>query len=58
MTKKAGEIMAVFLKKYIKPPLDEMELVHQRTPLNLCLHWSDNCISIGTETNQYKIQRI
>jgi len=58
MTKKAGKIMAVFLKKYIKPPLDEMELVHQRTPLNLCLNWSDNGISIGTETNQYKIQRV
>ncbi|RKZ46838.1 MAG: restriction endonuclease [Candidatus Parabeggiatoa sp. nov. 2] len=58
MEKKAGEIMSIFLTKYIKPPIEAMELITDNTPVDLFLRWSDDCVSIRTDKNNYEIHRL
>jgi len=57
MQGKAGAIMSVFLTNYIKPPLEAMELSTLNTPLDLSLRWSDDCVTIASEKNNYEIHR-
>lgn len=58
MAKKAGEIMSIFISKYIKPPLEAMELITHHIPLELFLKWSDDSVTICTENNNYEIPRL
>ena len=57
MEEQAGEIMGVFIAKYIKPAIklvDEMELSHLQ---KLTLEWNESNIVISNTTKKYTILR-
>jgi hypothetical protein len=52
MESKAGKIMAVFLERYIRPPLSEMAKHEDAKPENIQLSWTQSEICIqGTNAN-------
>ena len=52
MDSKAGKTMAVFLERYIRPPLSEMAKHGNAEPEKIQLSWTQNEICIqGTNAN-------
>jgi hypothetical protein len=54
---KAGDMMSIFIKQYIKPPIAAMESILQPTPLDLSLRWTENQILIMAVENYYQLNR-
>jgi hypothetical protein len=57
MDAKAGRTMAVFLERYIRPPLTEMTKRAETQPLSLKLSWCDDEIRIQGADASIKIPR-
>ena len=54
---KAGSIMAKFVEKYIRPPLDAIDDIRDNALMKLELSWSDTHISISSDSENYRINR-
>lgn len=57
METQAGEIMSVFLEKYIRPPLQTMTETEEQEIQDVNLRWSDQNIIISSERDRYIIDR-
>ena len=57
MDAKAGRTMAVFLERYIRPPLTEMATHEDTAPESIQLSWSPQEILVQGATEQIRIQR-
>lgn len=57
MEEKAGDVMSVFLEKYIRPPLAEMATRENMPLQNLNLRWTDSEIIIQGGNEEYIIPR-
>jgi hypothetical protein len=57
MEDKAGDVMSIFLEKYIRPPLAEMAAKENLPLANINLRWSENEIVIEGGTEKYIIPR-
>jgi hypothetical protein len=57
MEDEAGDVMSIFLEKYIRPPLVEMAEKEDLPLANISLSWSDNEIIIEGDTERYTISR-
>lgn len=53
----AGQILSVYVEKYIRPPIDAIGVIDNRLPLNINLSWSEKSISIASENAKYEIRR-
>ena len=53
----AGQILSVFVEKYIRPPIAATGVIDSRIPLSLNLSWSEKSISIASESAKYEIRR-
>jgi hypothetical protein len=52
MESKAGKTMAVFIERYIRPPLSEMAKYEEAKPEKILLSWTQGEICIeGTKAN-------
>jgi hypothetical protein len=57
MEEEAGEVISVFIDKYIKPPIEKMGSIERMLPERLSLCWTDTTISIKNATDSYDIIR-
>lgn len=57
MDDRAGEIMSIFLERYIRPPLAEMAAKENLPLLDINLRWSDNEIIIESDLDRCAIPR-
>ncbi len=57
MDEKAGETMAAFLEKYIRPPLTEMAKHEDAWPEALELSWTTDAITIKGKRASYRVPR-
>jgi len=57
MESKAGDTMAVFLERYIKPPLAELARREDAGPEALELTWTDEAVTIKGRSASYRIPR-
>lgn len=57
MESKAGDTMAIFLKRYIQPPLTEMARYEDAGPEALELTWTDEAVTIKGTRASYRVQR-
>jgi hypothetical protein len=57
MESKAGRIMAVFLERYIKPPLTEMANYEEALPQRLELSWTKEAITVKGTKSSLRIPR-
>ena len=53
----AGQILSVYVKKYIRPPIHAIEVIDNRLPLELNLSWGEKSILIASENAKYEIRR-
>ena len=53
----AGQILSTFVTKYIRPAIDAIGVIDNRTPLDLKLSWGEKSISIASENAKYEIRR-
>ncbi|EJY5651580.1 hypothetical protein OGN88_001737 [Vibrio cholerae] len=58
MEQEAGDVVSVFIEKYIKPAIQGIEEVEIEYPKSLNLRWSDQTIEISDEAASYVIQRV
>lgn len=58
MEQEAGEVVSVFIDKYIKPAIQGIEGIEIEYPKSINLRWSDQTIEISDESNTYVINRI
>jgi len=58
MEEEAGEVVSVFIEKYIKPAIQGIEEIEIDLPKSINLSWSDQQIEISDETSSYVIQRL
>ncbi len=54
---KSGEILSMFVQKYIRPPIESLEEIHHNTPPDLCLQWRKRSVSIKSPSRAYVIKR-
>lgn len=57
MDQQAGEIMSVFLEKYIRPPLAAMSHLDKQTIQSMHLRWTNNSVVLETSDEKYEIPR-
>ena len=57
MEEEAGEVVSVFIEKYIKPAIQGIEEIEINLPTSVNLSWSDEHIKISDKTASYVIQR-
>ena len=57
MESKAGNIMSIFLEKYIKPPIQKVSALAGQEIQNIQMSWVEECIIISTSEFQYIINR-
>ena len=57
INEKSGEILSIFVQKYIRPPIESIEGLHQNTPPDLYLQWRDNSVLIKSPSSEYLIER-
>lgn len=55
--KKSGEILSMFVKKYIRPPIESFEEIHHHTPPDLYLQWRERSVLIKSPSGEYWIER-
>ena len=53
----AGPILSVYVKQYIRPPINAIEVIDNKIPLELNLSWSEKSILIASENAKYDISR-
>lgn len=53
----AGQILSTFVTNYIRPAIDAIGVIDNRTPMSLNLSWSEKSISIASENAKYEIRR-
>ena len=53
----AGQILAVYVKKYLRPPINAIEVIDDKIPLELNLSWSEKSVLIASENAKYEISR-
>ena len=53
----AGQILSTFVTKYIRPAIDAIGVIDNRTPLSLNLSWGEKSISIASGNAKYEIRR-
>lgn len=58
MEDEAGEVISIFIEKYIKPPIQGIEEVEVTFPSSINLSWSDKTIEISDGSSTYVINRI
>lgn len=58
MEEEAGEVVSVFINKYIKPAISEIEKVEIPLLQSIKLNFSENSIEISNDDNSYVIDRI
>lgn len=58
MEEEAGEVVSVFIEKYIKPAIQGIEEIEIDLPRSINLRWSDQQVEISDETASYVIQRL
>ena len=54
---KSGEILSLFVQKYIRPPIESLENTHQNNPPDLCLQWRNHSVLIKSLSRVYVIER-
>ena len=57
MEQEAGDVNSVFIDKYIKPVIQNIEEVDINEIANITLSWSDELVSISSDTDEYNIER-
>ena len=57
MEEEAGEVISVFVDKYIKPVIKDIESIDILEPQSITLNWSDNKIIVSNEHDTYPINR-
>ncbi|KAA3662155.1 MAG: restriction endonuclease [Chloroflexi bacterium] len=57
MDQQAGEIMSVFLEKYIRPPLATMSNFDKEVIQNIRLSWTNESVILETSNETYEILR-
>ena len=57
MAEQAGNIISVFIEKYIKPAIQNIEAVSIMNPHSLTLSWTNNKVVISNGENTYSIDR-
>jgi hypothetical protein len=57
MEEQAGSIISVFIEKYIKPAIQDIESVSIMHPQSLTLSWTNNKIVISSGENTYSTDR-
>ena len=55
--KKSGEILSMFVEKYIRPPIESFEEIHHKTPPDLYLQWRERSGKIKSPSGEYWIER-
>lgn len=58
MEQEAGEVISVFIEKYIKPAIQGIEEIEIEYPKSINLSWSDQEIEISDGASSYVIKRI
>ncbi|MNJ71455.1 hypothetical protein D3C77_679980 [compost metagenome] len=58
MEEEAGNVVSVFIEKYIKPAIQGIEEIEIDYPKSINLSWSGQEIEISDSTASYIIQRI
>ncbi len=58
MEQEAGDVVSVFIEKYIKPAIRGIEEVEIEYPKSLNLRWSDQTIEISDEIASYVVRRV
>lgn len=57
INEKSGEILSIFVEKYIRPPIESIEGIHQNIPPDLYLQWRDSAVLIKSPSSEYLIER-
>lgn len=57
MEQEAGDVISVFIDKYIKPVIQNIEEIDINEIASITLSWSDEIVSISSDTNEYNIER-
>ena len=57
MEDEAGEIVSIFVSRYIKPVIKRVEEFELERPCNITLEWANDQITISSENAEYRIQR-
>ncbi len=57
INEKSGEILSIFVQKYIRPPIESIEGLRQNTPPDLYLQWRDSSVLIKSPSSEYLIER-
>lgn len=58
MEQEAGEVISVFIEKYIKPAIQGIEAIEIEYPKSISLAWSDQEIEISDGAASYLIKRV
>ncbi len=57
MELEAGDVISVFIDKYIKPVIQSIEDVDINEVNNITLNWGEELVSIRSDTEEYNIER-
>lgn len=57
MKEKSGDVISVFIEKYIRPAISEIENIQLSTLEQLTLSWEDQQIIIAGIGSSYQIKR-
>lgn len=57
MEDKSGNVVSVFIKKYIRPAISEIEDIQLATLEQVTLSWEEQQIIISSSGNFYQIKR-
>jgi hypothetical protein len=57
MEQQAGSVISVFIEKYIKPAIQDIESVNLTEIQSLTLNWDNNQVVISNNENRYSIDR-
>ncbi|EGJ33706.1 ApaLI-like restriction endonuclease [Moorena producens 3L] len=58
MEQEAGEVVSVFIERYIKPAIQGIEEIEIEYPKSINLRWSDQVIEISDDSSSYVINRL
>ncbi|NEO64516.1 MAG: restriction endonuclease [Moorea sp. SIO4G2] len=58
MEQEAGEVVSVFIERYIKPAIQGIEEIEIEYPKSINLRWSDQVIEISDDSSYYVINRL
>ena len=53
----AGQILAIFVTKYIRPAIEAIGVIDNRPPLSLNLSWGEKSVLIASKNAKYEIRR-